>query len=232
MPYERKLLLTLAVMFLVALAFWNTMFIYPIKLFVVILHELSHGLAAELTGGEMIAIEISEQVGGVCYYRGGIELVVASAGYLGSMLWGGVILVISARTRWDNLLGMFIGLSLLVLSVLYIRNTFGLLFTAGFGLAMILICWFLKNQLVDLLMKFLGITSCLYVLADIKSDLIDRTGIGSDADAIAQMLGVPGLSVAIGVFWSVIAFVALFGFLKISAVGEGDAPAGTCEKRA
>ncbi len=31
-------------MFIIAIALWDTVFIYPIKLFVVMLHEISHGL--------------------------------------------------------------------------------------------------------------------------------------------------------------------------------------------
>ena len=63
-------------------------------------------------------------------------------------------------------------------------------------------------------MKFLGMTSCLYVIIDIKEDLIDRSGVGSDADAIAHLLGVPALSVAIGVFWILLALAAFAFFLN------------------
>jgi hypothetical protein len=207
-------------MFVVAVIFWNTVLIYPIKLFVVILHEFSHGLAAVVTGGRIVRIEVSQQVGGVCYTMGGSRLIVTSAGYLGSICWGGLILLIAARTKYDNLMGIIIGGFLILVAILYIRNLFGFLFTAGFGAVLAIASYKAKNVLIDLVMKFLGMTSCLYVLIDIKEDLIDRTNIGSDADAIARLLGSQSLSVPIGIAWILIAIFAFGCFLWIASRGE------------
>lgn len=210
----------LLAMFALAAIFWNTYLIYPIKLFVVVLHEFSHGLAAVLTGGRIVRIEIDPRIGGVCYTAGGVRLIVASAGYLGSILWGGLILLIAVRTKHDNILGMVIGGLLVLLAALYIRNLFGFLFTIGFGATLALISYAAKNALVDLVMKFLGMTSCLYVLIDIKEDLIDRTNIGSDADAIARLLGSQSLSLTVGVAWIGIAVCAFGFFLWLARRGE------------
>lgn len=211
----------LLAMFAVAVIFWNTMFIYPIKVFVVILHEFSHGLAAILTGGDIVRIEISQQVGGVCYTRGGSLFIVASAGYLGSIIWGGIIFLIAAKTKYDNILGIVIGGLLALLSALYIRNLFGFFFTLGFGVFLILLSAFAKNTLVDWFMKFLGMTSCLYVVIDIKEDLIDRSNIGSDADAIAKLIGSQSLSVPIGILWILLAVAAFAWFLWLASTGNG-----------
>ena len=208
----------LAGMFLVAVIFWDTIVIYPIKLFVVILHEFSHGLAAILTGGSIVKIEVDPLIGGVCYTRGGSLFIVASAGYLGSILWGGLILILASRTRHDKIVGMVIGGLLVLLSMLYIRNLFGFLFTTGFGLALAAISYFAKDHIVDILLKFLGMTSCLYVIIDIKEDLIQRTNVGSDADAIAQLLGSQALSMPIGIFWILLALAAFVFFLAVSGV--------------
>ncbi len=216
----------LLVMFLIAVVFWNTILIYPIKVFVVILHEFSHGLAAIVSGGSIERIEINQRIGGVCYTRipptFWARFIVASAGYLGSIFWGGLILIIASRTKYDNILGMLIGGFLILLSVLYIRTMFGFLFTAGFGVALILIAYFAQNVVTDVLMKFLGMTSCLYVIIDIKEDLIDRTAIGSDADAIAQLLGIQSLSVPVGIFWIILALLSFGLFLWIASKGESE----------
>ena len=212
----------LAGMFLIAVIFWDTIVIYPIKLFVVILHEFSHGLAAILTGGSIVKIEVDPLIGGVCYTRGGSLFIVASAGYLGSILWGGLILILASRTRHDKIVGMVIGGLLVLLSMLYIRNLFGFLFTTGFGVALAAISYFAKDHIVDILLKFLGMTSCLYVIIDIKEDLIQRTNVGSDADAIAQLLGSQALSMPIGIFWILLALAAFAFFLWVSSKGEND----------
>ena len=214
----------LAAMFVVAGIFWDTIFIYPIKLFVVALHEFSHGVAAILTGGSIVRIEIDYRIGGLCYTQGGSTFFVASAGYLGSIVWGGIILMIAVRTRRDKLLGMVIGGLLTLLALVYIRNPFGFFFTVGFGLALGAISFFARDAVVDLLLKFLGMTSCLYVIIDIKEDLIQRSGVGSDADAIAKLLGAPALSVPIGIFWILLALGAFAFFLWFA--GQGEPPDG------
>lgn len=43
----------LSAMFVVAVIFWHSYLIYPIKVFAVILHEFSHGLAAVLKDRSM-----------------------------------------------------------------------------------------------------------------------------------------------------------------------------------
>ena len=57
-------ILYLAAMIAVAALFWNTIFIYPIKLFVVMLHEMSHGIMAMLLGGTILQIQIDPRIGG------------------------------------------------------------------------------------------------------------------------------------------------------------------------
>lgn len=214
----------LVLMFVIAAIFWHSLLIYPIKLFVVILHEFSHGLAAILTGGSIVKIEISERVGGVCYTlippTFTARFIVSSAGYLGSIFWGGLILIIAVKTKYDNILGMIIGGFLVLLALLYIRTLFGFAFTAGFGVFLIIVSSVAKNVLIDILMKFLGMTSCLYVIIDIKEDLIARTDIGSDADRIAQLLGSQSLSVPIGIVWILLALFAFAFFLWIAGRGE------------
>ncbi|MDD3146729.1 MAG: M50 family metallopeptidase, partial [Candidatus Riflebacteria bacterium] len=74
------------VMFLVALYFWDSMLVLPIKYLTVFFHELSHGLAAVLTGGSIVRIEVNANLGGVCWTAGGIRFIVISAGYLGSLV--------------------------------------------------------------------------------------------------------------------------------------------------
>ncbi len=214
----------LFLMFVIVVIFWHSLLIYPIKLFVVILHEFSHGFAAVLTGGRIVEIQINEQVGGFCRtlipQTFTARFIVSSAGYLGSIFWGGVILIIAARTKYDNILGIVIGGFLILLALLYIRTPFGFLFTVGFGVCLIIISSLVKNTLIDILMRFLGMTSCLYVIIDIKQDLIDRSGIGSDADTIAQLFNSPGLSVPIGIVWILSAVCAFVFFLWIAGRGE------------
>ena len=84
--------------------------------------------------------------------------------------------------------------------------------TAGVGIFMLIAFKFFGPLFHDLWLKFLGITSCIYVILDIKSDLIDRTNIGSDADKIAELSGFS--SVFVGITWMIIAILTLFFVLR------------------
>ena len=49
------------------IASWNSPLLMPIKLLVVFLHELSHGLMALATGGEVLDLHIAENETGATY---------------------------------------------------------------------------------------------------------------------------------------------------------------------
>ena len=80
-----------------ALLLWGTFVVYPFRLFVVFLHEISHGLAAVATGGRIVSIGLSVDEGGVCLTRGGWPFLILNAGYLGSLLWGAGFLLLGGR---------------------------------------------------------------------------------------------------------------------------------------
>lgn len=216
---NRKQLLLLFVFLVVAIVFWNTFLIYPIKLFVVMLHELSHGLMAELFGGDIINIQIDYRIGGYCRYTVPdsfvARIMIASGGYLGSLIWGALILLGAVYTDKDRVITLAIGLVLLFLSWFVIKTgePFGIAMTVGFALFMILSARFLSDNFHDYFLKFIGMMSCLYVIIDIKDDLILRSGVGSDADAIAGMTGIP--SVAIGVIWLLLSAAVIYFTIKI-----------------
>ena len=208
----------LAIVAAVALL-WNTPVVYPLKLLVVFLHELSHGVAAIATGGSISRIELTGREAGVCHTRGGWRFFVLSAGYLGSLAWGGAILLVAARTNHDKQITMGLGILLAVVCLLYVRNAFGLVFglaaAAGFAAA----AKYLPDWGNDLLLKTVGLTSCIYAILDIKSDILSRSHMRSDARMLAEQTGIPTL--VWGVLWIVIAALGTLYFLAQASKGTG-----------
>lgn len=180
---------------------WDTPVIYPVKLFVVMLHEISHGLAALATGGTIEQIVLDPHQGGACYCPGGNAFLTLSAGYLGSLLWGLLLLSAASAPRIPNRTLLFVvGAAVLALSLGYVRNGFGLLFGFGFGGAMMIAGWKLNAGASRVLLTALGLTSCLYAILDIKSDVLDRPHLQSDAAMLAEMT--PGITTTTwGVIW-------------------------------
>jgi hypothetical protein len=185
---------------------WNTPIIYPLKIFVVLLHEISHGAMAVATGGTIERIVITANQGGLCQCPGGAAFLVLSAGYLGSLGWGAAILMAArGRGMLPQIASAVIGILVIGVTLLYIRNWFGILFGVAFGAALIVAGRQLPSEGNAALLTALGLTSCLYAILDIKSDVLDRPEIMSDARMLAELTGVP--TVVWGVFWIALALL-------------------------
>ncbi len=215
---DRRTVLALAGIFLGVLVLWDTFLVYPLKVLVVLLHEISHGLAAVLTGGSIDRIEVNSDGSGVCYTLGGSRFVTLSAGYLGSMGLGALILVGASRSRSDRPLAAGVGVVLVAITLLFVRNAFGFAFGLAFGAALAAAAWKLPARVADTALKIIGLTSCLYAILDIKSDILDRPGIGSDADMLAEYTRIPTL--VWGALWILAALAAAGLALRAAARGE------------
>jgi len=186
---------------------WDTPAVYPLKVFVVLLHEISHALVAVATGGTIERIVLDPNQGGACYCPGGNAFLTLSAGYLGSLAWGG--LLISAgqmkriNTRWVT--GV-VGLLVVGLTLAYVRSVFGFWFGLAFGSALVLGAVRLSSAVNQGILLTLGLTSCLYAILDIKSDVIDRPELRSDAAMLGELTGIP--TVMWGGLWIVVALIA------------------------
>lgn len=179
---------------------WNTPVVYPIKLFVVLLHEISHALAALVTGGQVQAIEVTPREGGLCRCPGGDAFLTLSAGYLGSLLWGG--LMVWGAERFPTKSAWFVaGIAAVVggATLLYVRQPFAAAFGLAFAAVLVVVARQGGAGINRGLLTMLGLTSCLYAVLDIKSDILDRPELQSDARMLAELTGVP--TVVWGSLW-------------------------------
>lgn len=188
-------------------ALWQTPLMWPLKILVVLLHELSHGLAALLSGGSIEQLSVSPRQGGYAVTRGGIRFFVITAGYLGSLALGVGLMLAALRSTYDRHVMMGLGGVLLVVSALYMRDLFALSFTVGTGVGMLAAGYFLPHQVCDLILRIIGLSSMIYVPYDIFDDTIRRSGLRSDARILAEEIG--GATLFWGVTWLVISLVVI-----------------------
>jgi hypothetical protein len=194
----------------VALVLWDTFVVYPFRLFVVFLHEISHGLAAVLTGGAIESIGLSVDESGVCRTRGGWPFLILNAGYLGSLFWGATFLVLGERrTRSRTVIGT-IGAFTLVVTLLYVRTLFGFAYGLLAGGALLAVAARLRPAVSEILLAAIGATSALYALWDIASDVLFRHSNQSDAAALAQLTGIP--AIVWGALWITVS-VGVLGYV-------------------
>ena len=195
-----------------ALALWDSFLVYPFRLFVVFLHEVSHGLAAVLTGGAIESIGLSFDEGGVCRTRGGWPFLILNAGYMGSLLWGVLFLVLGERRARSRGVIAAIGAFTLVVTLVYVRTLFGFGYGVAAGLAFLAVASKLRSEVSEMLLAAIGATSALYAVWDVASDVLFRHSHESDAAALAQLTGVP--AIVWGALWIGLSLAALGYVIK------------------
>ena len=208
------------VLAVIALYFWNSIAILPIKLLTVFFHELSHALATVLTGGKVFGLALHLNQGGETLSAGGIKIIVLSAGYLGSLLWGSGILLASLKKGINRFLTIALGILMVIVTLIWIRTTDAIAITLSIASALIFIAIKLKEEYCSIVIKTISLISCFYVIFDIKDDLIDRSVSISDASRISQMIFPDFMQVAggyiIGMLWFAIACFVLWKVFKFA----------------
>ncbi|MCU4162486.1 M50 family metallopeptidase [Carboxylicivirga caseinilyticus] len=74
---------------------YGSLMLYPITLLVTIFHETGHALFALITGGSVHGIQINNDGSGYAMVAGGWAILVIPGGYIGSALWGNLILFVA-----------------------------------------------------------------------------------------------------------------------------------------
>jgi hypothetical protein len=193
-------------------ALWSTPIVVPLKLLVVFFHELSHALMAILTGGRVESLSVNFQQGGEVWTRGGSRFLTLSAGYLGSLAIGAGLLLVALRGRADRLMLGALGVLMLVVLVLYVRDIPAALIVAATGAALLAASRFLAAPICDLILRIIGLSSLIYVPYDIFDDTLRRASLRSDARMLAEEVG--GTTMIWGALWLLISFAVIYACLR------------------
>lgn len=208
---QRTRLVSLVALGVGAMLLWDTPVVWPLKILVVLFHELGHALAAVATGGRVIGIELSPMQGGLTTTHGGLRFFVLSAGYLGSLAFGVLWLFFGRtprRARW----GVWLLATLLLGATLgWVRPfaSFGFVFCVLASVAAVAMARWAPAAFSELFLRAIGVFSVLYALWDIRDDVLSRHLSGSDASALAEFTFIPGpvwgvlwLAIGVGALWA------------------------------
>ena len=190
--------------------------VYPFRLFGTFVHELSHGLAAILTGGEFQRFSVSYDLSGLAWSAGGIRRIVASAGYIGSAIFGGVLIALHARWFSARVLLLGMGVVFGVLCVLFVRNLFGVASALVLTFALLFAGVKFNEAWRDWLFKVLALTLILdgYNSLFTVFRLAGDGRVETDAHAMAQMTWLP--ATAWSVLWMLVSTAILFLVLRFA----------------
>ena len=202
--------------------------LWPLTLFNTHVHELCHALAAVVTGGHVAYIVVRPDGSGVTPVVGGNLLFLASAGYLGSAVVGGVMIALartekSARVVMATMAGL-LGVSML----LFVRGelaglAMGAFWTAAFAAGA---KWLRKDAAV-FAARFMGMQLGLTALqaVTVLLKLSSSPDAMSDAKILEKASFIPAIFWALG--WAACAVVALWLGLRVAWRGAAKSGPGT-----
>ncbi|PVG02018.1 hypothetical protein CPB86DRAFT_780919 [Serendipita vermifera] len=219
-PEDRRLevIYSSVVLLVVAFAFWTfpvvRVLINPLKLFVIGWHEFCHIAAAVLTGGTILSISIDPNLGGCCEIEGGHAPTILSAGYFGSIAFGGALLL----GGWDilvaKILSFFIAFGLLM-PLSLVRDKITIILTIIYEI-FIIAFWFIDHgNALRWYCLFLGLICMLYPFWDLIDERFKKKQNTSDITQFTVMF--PSVPRAFWtILWTILSTGALIGF---SALG-------------
>ncbi|ORX60016.1 hypothetical protein BCR36DRAFT_579463 [Piromyces finnis] len=212
--HQTTTLVIIGIYIVVILIFWNVKFLstilWPFKIFTVGLHELSHAIAGKLTGAKIESIKVDADEGGCCTMRGGKQWVTLPAGYVGSSLFGALMIFCGFNEQASKICAVIIGISMLLL-LWYSKNWIVRLITVVF-VGLIGLVWWLENaKYLVYFVLFLGTMSCFYSLWDIIDDIVLHKINESDASKFAKIFCRGCIPAQVwGFFWFVYSVAFLF----------------------
>ncbi len=225
-PLRRRYLVLQGFLFLLVAAMWPLPIVNPIKLMVVLFHELSHVVAAYATGGVAFGIAIDPGGAGVTIGFGGVEWVIVAAGYFGSFVIGALLFYLTATWEPKEVWGVICILCCLTLTFDWL-NEFTAVF--GYGALFLMVVGIFASDDVFLkpLLRLTAATCCLYPVIDVMGELLSDTAdgflvrgetVGSDVTHLASLTGVS--EVLYAVLWVVLGTVTVVWLTWWSATRE------------
>jgi hypothetical protein len=173
--------------------------VYPFRLFVTFIHEGGHALATLLTFGSVERVSIYPNASGVTLSRGGLQLLVASAGYLSSTAYGTGLLMLCQRGSNAKAVLALTAAAILGLTVFFVSGTFG--WVAGILLAagLVFIALAATARVAHFFLSFLAVQCCLNALYDLNTLFV----ISATSNAQSDALNLQRLTYIPALFWAV-----------------------------
>jgi hypothetical protein len=199
---------------------------YPFRIFVTFIHEGGHAIAALLTGNSVASLSVAPNASGETYSTSGgliSQVLISSAGYVGSMAFGALLLVLIRRAVAARL--VLLGSAILVFTLTMIFGLIKPLFTlnawsgipftllAGtiIAVGLFLIARFASAKVATFFISFLAVQCVLNALLDLKTVFFLSSPfsptVQTDALNMANATGIPAI------FWTVIWIGLALGLL-------------------
>jgi hypothetical protein len=156
--------------------------LYPFQLLATILHEFGHASGTLLTGGNVNEIQINANGSGYCSSSGGWPLITLMGGYIGSALFGNVLIYVGLRhPNLSNYVLYALMAIMIGISTFWSASLVNTVIVALFAVGMYILSR-LNSHVAAWALTFMGILVVLHILEDFS------VGPSSDIAAFTQML--------------------------------------------
>ena len=198
---------------------YSAIILYPVRLFVTLIHESGHAVCALLTGGEVQYLKIFANGEGVTWARTSplLSWVYISGGYLGTAAFGTVLLIANRVAGWKTTLTI-ISLYVLTVTLLWAHNPVDNLFTLCTGVILAAIIFVasrkLNAQWAGFMVSFLAVQCCLNALSDIRILLYLTTQTTAENDAVFMSQQYPLPPTVWAMLWAVLSIAMMLPALS------------------
>ena len=203
---------------------------FPFRLLVTIVHELGHGIAALITGGDFRNFLISADGSGLAYTAGGWRWVVIPAGYLSEAIFSAVLFRLGDNLKASRWAMGIIGISMMILSLIFGRpggfniqaiagSVLGIVFGVIFGALFLKLALQAGSTLITFFLHFIAIKAGLAAFSDLFVVIGFSLQTGNvphtDAQAMAELTHIPAL------IWGVLWVIIALAFIAWALISRG-----------
>ncbi len=176
--------------------------LYPFSILATWFHEMGHGLAAMLLGGNFRQLQIFPNGSGFAIHSGSLFLgpvgraVVSAAGPMAPPIVGGLIILASRRWRTAQLSLLLLGGALVLSTLIWVRSLFGLVAIPLLGILVLAVALYAPRWVQIFTVQFLGVQACVSTYHQMdylftRQAIIGGQRLLSDSGQIAQNLLLP-----------------------------------------
>ena len=213
---------------------------YPFELFVTFIHEGGHALAGVLTGRSINYMWVATDTRGLTVSTSQSEgvlgtMFVSSAGYLGAMAYGALLLVLIRKAVAARIVLLATGVYIFAITMIFgfimpiwsFDGLSGIPFTLVAGLVisatLVLIARFASARVATFFMSFLAVQCVLNALFHLRdvftlSSPFSSQIVHTDAATMANVTGIPAIFWA--AFWIVLAVGLLWFVMRLYVAGR------------
>ncbi len=176
----------------------------PFDWFQTFFHELSHGIAALLSGGRIQTIRIAFDGSGRCTTLGGISELILFSGYAGSSLWG-LLSYLSISARSAKMIALILSAGVVLVGVLWVRDWRTILILISICGLFLLAHRFGNKKWTR---RFVAFTGLYVVVESLRAPfyLVDGRSVG-DGSMLERLTGVPEF-----------VWIAIWGLIALGAI--------------